>query len=78
MSNFSEKFAKHSVVSLEELKEQTEIGQYIGFHVAVMNIFGHWHVEKVSGFVTEKYPYIFRLDNGQTYQWVDYMLGKIF
>lgn len=78
MSNFSEKFFRYTVDTLEELKNETKLCQFIGFYVSVMEISGHWHTEKKTGFVVEKYPYTFRLDDGNTYQWVDYLTGKIF
>lgn len=78
MANFSEKFYRYTVDSLEELKEKTQVGQFIGFYVSVMEITGHFHMDKKTGFVTEKYPFIFRLDDGRTYQWADYLIGKIF
>lgn len=70
---------KYDVDKLEELKDKTEIGSYIKFHASSM-IFetGKFKTKDVSGFVEEKYPYIFKLDNGRYYQWVDYLIGYVF
>ena len=70
---------KYDVYKLEDLKQRTEIGSYIKFHVSDM-VFntGKFKTRDVSGVVMEKYPYIFKLSNGKYYQWVDYMLGYVF
>ena len=70
---------KYDVDKLEELKDKTDVGSYIKFHVSSM-IFetGKFKTKDVSGFVEEKYPHIFKLDNGRYYQWVDYLIGYVF
>lgn len=31
---------------------------------------------RITGTVKEKYPYIFSLEDGRTFTWVDYLIGK--
>lgn len=71
--------AKHDIYKLEDLKNRTEVGSYIKFFTSTMIMeTGKFKTREVSGIVEEKYPYIFKLDDGKYYQWVDYMLGYVF
>lgn len=56
------------------LRDRTPIGSFIKFRN-----FNHNSSLKatISGVVTAKYPYIFILDNKQSYTWNEYLLGKM-
>lgn len=70
---------KYDVERLEKLKDETEVGSYIKFHTTTMILeTGNFKTANVSGIVTEKYPHIFKLDDGRYYQWVDYLIGYVF
>lgn len=60
-----------------DLREETPIGSLIKFKTNKST----WdnqdgRVVTVKGIVTEKYPYVFMLDNGRSCTWVEYLLGK--
>lgn len=70
---------KYDVYKLEELKDSTSVGDYIKFHTTIMVLeTGNFKTTDVSGIVTEKYPHIFKLNDGRYYQWVDYLIGYVF
>lgn len=73
-----------TVEGIDRLRNDTPIGTYIEFKRSVsesVSTTGLRGISKgdlitVSGIVTKKFPNIFMLDNGKTYSWKDYMLGK--
>lgn len=70
---------KFYVRDLKKLIKDTQVGSLIKFEAPVMNMqTGHHHMAEIRGYVEEKYPYIFKLSNGQYYKWVDYLLGYIY
>lgn len=58
--------------------EKTPIGKMIKFRTEVSDELGHWVNKEVAGVVEEKYPFIFKLDDGRYYKWIDYMIGYIY
>ena len=65
---------------IHELRDSTEIGETIKFRsdryyeVALSGWIGKPKI--ITSKVIEKYPHVFKLENGEIYTWVDYMLGK--
>lgn len=49
------------------VKSSANKGDYISFQNGE---------EKVEGVITKKYEYIFMLDNGRTYSWIEYIIGS--
>lgn len=62
------------------LRDNTEIGDSIGFwsdryfRTEASGYQGEKRV--VRGKIAAKYPHVFMLEDGSTYSWVDYMLGR--
>lgn len=66
--------------NIHMLRDRTKIGETIKFRS------DRYYEEGLSGNegkprvitskVVAKYPHVFELENGETYTWVDYMLGK--
>lgn len=72
-----------NVRDVEELRDATNIGDRIKFITYDFVEHKKTHIvermeNEVIGTVKEKYPYIFRLDNGKTYTWNQYALGYIY
>lgn len=66
--------------SIENLRDNTPVGSFIKFrrhHSYDNNWDDSKKFERVSGVITAKYNYIFVLDNGRAYSWVDYILGRV-
>lgn len=62
------------------LRDNTEIGETIKFRIEkTYGFVGGGEVEVpgiIKGKVAAKYPHTFMLEDGSTYTWVDYMLGR--
>lgn len=56
-----------------KLRETTKIGSIVKFKVDDIQ---PDNTDVVKGKVKQKFPNVFVLDNGKTYTWVDYMLGR--
>ena len=73
---FKRPFLEYTVNDRERLKDETFVGQIVSFEVkTVDNILKRTYIKSVKGKITEKYPYIFRMDDGKVYTWTDYLLG---
>ena len=65
---------------IHDLRDSTKIGETIKFRsnryyeVALSGYVGKPRI--IEAKVVEKYPNVFKLDNGEVHTWVDYMLGK--
>lgn len=66
--------------SVENLRDNTPVGSFIKFKRT--RKYGESErqclrtFDDIHGIVTTKYSHIFVLDDGRTYSWVDYILGK--
>lgn len=63
---------------VKKLREDTAVGAEVRFIVPTSSVYVSNGRERktVEGRVVAKYPYIFKLDNGKSYSWVDYLMGK--
>lgn len=63
-----------------KLRNKTRIGEFIRFKTDRFNrgIDGDTNksVRVVRGVVVKKFPYVFLLNTGETYTWVDYYFGR--
>ena len=67
-----------TVKSLNAIKNETQIGQFIKFHATSMDLLGHHVTKEICGTVIQKYPFIFLLDDGNYYKWVDYLISRVY
>lgn len=67
----------YEIKDVYKLRNKTRIGESIRFK-SDRNVRGDNEGKKkiVRGAVTAKFPYVFLLDTGETYSWVEYFLGK--
>lgn len=72
--NINSKPVMYTVEMANELRDSTNVGDYIFFDKK--EEFGEKSY-MVEGYVVAKYERIFKLDNGHTYRWADYLRGKI-
>ena len=72
--NINSKPVMYSVEMANELRDSTNVGDYILFDKK--EDFGE-RSYTVKGYVVAKYEHIFKLDDGCTYRWADYLRGKI-
>lgn len=61
---------------LEKLKNKTPIDGFVAFTIPIWDGIKKDEI-LVYGTVKKKYPHIFMLDDGKTYQWSDYLIGKV-
>ena len=75
---YKEREDGYHIVDVEKLRDKTKIGETIKFKIYRNYYFLDDAVVSgiVKGKVIAKYPHVFELDDGSTYSWVDYMLGK--
>lgn len=69
-----------TVWDVAKLRDSTPIGSEIEFKIKINS--GQDHFNRVSyktirGVVTAKYDHVFVLDNKHTYDWKQYLLGKV-
>lgn len=70
----------HTVRERNHIRDSVSIGDNVKFYRLIRDVdrFGKVRSKevKIEGVVIEKYPYIFKLDNGVYYTWTDYMFGR--
>lgn len=71
---------EHTVKERNHIKDSVSVGDRIKFYRIIREVdrFGKSRSKeiKIEGVVMEKYPYIFKLDDGIYYTWTDYMFGR--
>lgn len=69
------------IQDIEDLRDSTPVGAYIKFEKEINGGDAIYHREKkpgiISGVIKAKFPRVFMLEDGRTFSWIDYMLGKI-
>lgn len=65
------------ILDIEEFRDSTPVGTHIQFEKAMDIAVSRKRPEIVSGIIKSKFPHIFMLEDGRTFSWKDYYLGRI-
>lgn len=69
------------ILDVDNLRKATPVGAYIQFEKKVDGGDAIYHKQQkmgiISGVIQAKYPNVFMLEDGRTFSWKDYYLGKI-
>lgn len=69
------------ILDIDDLRDSTPVGAHILFEKTIEGGDAIYHRQQkpgiISGVIKSKFPHIFLLEDGRTFSWKDYYLGKI-